>query len=163
MRIPVGLLFGAAFLLGCANRERHEALAKAAKKASAHLCESWSKEGGGCNADCLLRGRARHARQSLLAAKELSQLPKIEDPETEALLVGLRAAAAAVTAKLEAACPVPIGPSEPLTDAIRACEAAAGAASSETEKQRRLFAEFAHDVDERVGVEIKDGIAGCGS
>src|SRR5688572_26339785 len=107
MRIPAALLVGAAFFLGCANRERHEVLAKAVKKPAAHLCQSWSKEGGGCNADCLVLARAREARQSLLAAKQLSRLPKIDDPKTEALLVGLRAAAAAVSEKLEKGCPVP--------------------------------------------------------
>jgi hypothetical protein len=165
MRISVALLLlpllGAAFLFGCANRERHEVLAKAVKKTAARLCREPSKEGGGCNADCRLMWQAKEARQSILAAKELSQLPKIEDAKTEALLVGLRGAAREVLSKLEKSCPVPIGPDEPVTDAIRACEAAGSAAEAETAKQRRLFGELVHDVDERVGVEIKGGVEGC--
>jgi len=163
MRTSAASFLGAALLFGCANRERHEVLAKAVEKPAARLCESWHKEGGGCNAECQVRTRAIEARNSLLASKVLAQLPKIEDPKTEALLVGLRAAAAAVSKKLGEACSAPIGSFEPLTDAIRACAAAADAAGGETSAQRRLFAELARDVGERVGVEIRDGIEGCGA
>jgi hypothetical protein len=133
------------------------------KKTAARLCQnpSSNKEGGGCNADCRVMVRAKLARQSILAARELSQLPKIEDPETEALLAGLRGAARGVLAKLEAACPTPIGPDEPLTDAIRACAQAAGTAEGEMSKQQRLFEEFADDVDDRVGVQIKIASEDC--
>jgi hypothetical protein len=162
MRISAALLVGAAFFLGCANRERHEVLAKAVKNTAVRLCRGPSKEGGGCNADCQVMGRAKEARQSILAAQELSRLPKIEDPETEARLVGLRGAAREVLTKLERACPAPIGPDEPLTDAIRDCAAASRAADAETAKLRRLFTEFVHDVDDRVGVQIKGGGEDCG-
>ncbi|MDQ2644341.1 MAG: hypothetical protein M3020_11035 [Myxococcota bacterium] len=163
MRIPVALLVSAAFLLGCENRERHQALAKDVKKTAARLCQnpSSNKEGGGCNADCRVMVRAKAARQSILAAKELARLPKIEDPETETLLVGLRGAARDVLEKLESACPVPIVPDEPLTDAIRACARAAGAAEAGMAKQRRLFEAFADDVEDRVGVQIKVASEDC--
>lgn len=163
MRIPVALLVSAAFLLGCENRERHQALAKAVRKTAARLCQnpSSNKEGGGCNADCRVMVRAKAARQALLAAKELSQLQRIDDSETEALLVGLRGAARDVLEKLETACPVPIGPDEPLTDAIRACARAAGDAEAEVSKQRRLFEELADDVEDRVGVQIKIASEDC--
>lgn len=137
-------------------------LAKAVKNTAVRLCRGPSKEGGGCNADCQVMGRAKEARQSILAAQELSRLPKIEDPETEARLVGLRGAAREVLTKLERACPAPIGPDEPLTDAIRDCAAASRAADAETAKLRRLFTEFVHDVDDRVGVQIKGGGEDCG-
>lgn len=150
-------------LPACTSKQRaaHDALATSLREPVRKLCRGDTKEGGGCNGDCLTWNAAADARDALEAAEALERLQIDAAAGLGPELDAVRASSRAVLAKLSAACPEHVERFGPLTPGVSACAARGRDAAVELRALREAVTALDAGAERASGASLLGKRAAC--
>ena len=106
VRIWSSIAIAALGITGCKGqlKKEHESLARALAEPASILCQVEIGESGGCHGDCLVRNAARSGFAFAGSSRLLKDLPRVQDPKTEADVAAVRDRAVDVSRGFGPAC-----------------------------------------------------------